>query len=278
MPDRIVRAGILTSDSVNSLSWAAECFYRRLMSVADDYGRYDGRPSILRASLYPLKLDRVSERDIETWLRQCEAAGLVTVYTVDSRQYLEILKFDQRLRALTSKWPPPPTSADIRPRMTTDAAESESDTETENTLSGGTPDRVNGKGGITGQALEVLQFLNDTTGRKFRGLDANHKPSANLELIIARLKTGVSVQDCKNVIARKHKEWAGKDDMQQYLRPETLFNKRKFEQYLGQCDTEVKKPKAEHIKCVECGEPYRFRIEGRPYCFEHYDKRMAVRQ
>ena len=133
MPDRIVRAGILTSDSVNTLNWAAECFYRRLMSVADDYGRYDGRPSILRASLYPLKLDRVSERDIETWLRQCAEAGLVTVYTVESRQYVEILKFDQRLRALTSKWPAPPSSADIRARLTTNAAEaySETDTETE---------------------------------------------------------------------------------------------------------------------------------------------------
>jgi hypothetical protein len=120
VPDRIVRAGILTSDPVNQLSWAAEVFYRRLMNAADDFGRYDGRPSILRATLYPLKLDRVSERDIETWLCQCEETGLVTVYTVEDKPYIEILKFDQRLRAKTSKWPPPQSIAVKRPRVSAD--------------------------------------------------------------------------------------------------------------------------------------------------------------
>lgn len=129
MPDRIVRVGILTSDAVNSLSWAAETFYRRLMSVVDDYGRFDGRPAVLRATLYPLKLDRVSERDVETWLRNCEETGLVTCYTADGKPYVEIQKFDQRLRAKNSKWPPPPSSADICQQVTTNATESETNTE-----------------------------------------------------------------------------------------------------------------------------------------------------
>lgn len=108
MPDRILRAGILTSDAVNQLSWAAEVFYRRLMSVVDDYGRYDGRPSILRATIYPLKLDNVSEPDVVKWIRETEEAGLVRGYVVSGKRYIEVLKFDQRLRAKVSKWPPPP--------------------------------------------------------------------------------------------------------------------------------------------------------------------------
>lgn len=138
MPDRIVRAGILTSELVNQLSWAEECFYRRLMNVVDDFGRYDGRSSILRAVLYPLKINRVSERDVATWLRRCEETGLVTVYQVESKQYLEIVKFDQRLRAKQSKWPPPPSSADRCQQPSADdrhtssnATEEESETETE---------------------------------------------------------------------------------------------------------------------------------------------------
>lgn len=123
MPDRIVRAGILTSDAVNELSWAEECFYRRLMSVADDYGRYDARPSILRASLYPLKLDRVSERDIATWLGACQKVGLVTVYTVDGKDFIEITKFDQRLRAKNSKYPHPPSSDSTCQQMSSNATE-----------------------------------------------------------------------------------------------------------------------------------------------------------
>lgn len=115
MPDRILRAGILTSDRVNELSWGGEVFYRRLMNVVDDFGCYDGRESILRASLYPLKIDRVDNSDIAKWLAECAGAGLVRVYLVDSKPYIMIENFNQRLRANVSKWPQP---ADIRGQMT----------------------------------------------------------------------------------------------------------------------------------------------------------------
>lgn len=129
MPDRVVRAGILTSESVNQLSWAAEVFYRRLINVVDDYGRYDGRAAILRAVLYPLKIDRVSDRDVETWMREVAETGLLKVYTVDGKRFLEIAKFDQRLRALKSKWPPPPSSAGECQHAHANATESETETE-----------------------------------------------------------------------------------------------------------------------------------------------------
>ncbi len=121
MPDRIVRVGILTSDAVNKLSWPAEVFYRRLFSVVDDYGRYDGRPTLLRAHLYPLKIDRVSDADVGKWLTECVTAGLVSVYQVSGQQYLEVFKFGQRVRADKSKWPSPPASADICQQSLSDA-------------------------------------------------------------------------------------------------------------------------------------------------------------
>jgi hypothetical protein len=138
MPDRIVRANILTSDLVNQLSWPAEVFYRRLMSVADDYGRFEGRISILRASLYPLKLNQVSEADIVKWKNECSEAGLISLYEVESKEYLVILKFNQRLRAAKSKYPPPadtrghPRADDSRCcQPLSNATESETETETE---------------------------------------------------------------------------------------------------------------------------------------------------
>lgn len=145
MPDRVVRQDILTSDPVNSLSWAGEVFYRRLMSLADDFGRYEARLSLLRASLYPLKLDRVSEPDIVKWMRECVEAGLIRVYTINDKEYVEILKFGQRLRAMKSRYPAPDgngghplSSADICQQLPTSAGrrrlkrnESESETESE---------------------------------------------------------------------------------------------------------------------------------------------------
>lgn len=125
MPDRIVREKILTSDTVNLLTWAGECFYRRLMSVVDDYGRFDARAAILRSQCYPLKIDKVSDADIVKWLGECSKAGLISVYQVDNKDYLEVFKFGQRLRAMKSKYPGPNegkllSSADIRWHLSAD--------------------------------------------------------------------------------------------------------------------------------------------------------------
>lgn len=109
MSDRVLRAGILKSDDVNKLSWAAEVFYRRLMSVADDFGKYEARANILRADLYPLKIDKVTIADVGKWLAECATAGLVSCYTVEGKEYLQILKFNQRLRIQRSRFPDPLT-------------------------------------------------------------------------------------------------------------------------------------------------------------------------
>ena len=105
MPNRIIRDGILSSELVNSLSWAEEIFYRRLMSVVDDHGRFHAQPKLLRAACYPLHIDKVSDSDIGKWLSACETAGLVRVYPAsDGKRYVEIVKFGQQVRS-KSKFP-----------------------------------------------------------------------------------------------------------------------------------------------------------------------------
>lgn len=85
----------------------------------------------------------------------------------------------------------------------------------------------NGKAKHTQSAIEILGFLNDRANRRFKPL------AANLDLIASRLKEGATIPDCKAVIIRKCKEWGG-TEMDQYLRPATLFNKEKFAQYSGE--------------------------------------------
>jgi hypothetical protein len=109
VPNRIVREGIITSESVNALTWAEEVFYRRLHSVVDDYGRFSANLSLLRAACYPLRLNDVSDRDVGKWLAVCATKALVTVYQVDGKRYLEVQKFGQRARAEKSRYPPPPS-------------------------------------------------------------------------------------------------------------------------------------------------------------------------
>lgn len=105
MPQRLIRDGILSSERVCSLSWTAEVFYRRLMSVVDDYGRYYANTKLVRAACYPLQIDKVSDSDIEKWLTQVVEAALVRVYPAqDGKRYLEILDFNQRVQS-KSKFP-----------------------------------------------------------------------------------------------------------------------------------------------------------------------------
>ena len=80
----------------------------------------------------------------------------------------------------------------------------------------------------TPDVLQLLQFLNEKTGRNYQPV------RANIELILARLKDGASVDDCRAVIAKKCREWATDDKMRFYLRPATLFNRTKFAQYQGE--------------------------------------------
>tara|TARA_R100000808_G_scaffold7131_2_gene21061 strand:+ start:1230 stop:1862 length:633 start_codon:yes stop_codon:yes gene_type:complete len=114
MPNRILRADILMSERVNRLSPEAENFYRRLMSVVDDYGRYHGHMTLLRSQCFPLRIDSVKEKTLEKWVKECEAAGCLRIYVgSDGKNYVEIINFGQQKRALKSKFPDPdPDAAD----------------------------------------------------------------------------------------------------------------------------------------------------------------------
>lgn len=106
MPTRLLRDGILDSERMAQLSWAEEVFYRRLMSVVDDYGRYSATPMRLRSSCYPVQLDEVTDADIGNWLRAIEKAALVMVYSgPDGKKYLQLQDFRQQVRAKSSKYP-----------------------------------------------------------------------------------------------------------------------------------------------------------------------------
>lgn len=107
MPRRLIRDGILTSDRIDSLDANAERFYYRLLLVVDDYARFSADLRILRSSVFPLK-DDIRTADIARWLAACEKAGLVRLYMVAGKEYLEIQDFRQTIRAKESKFPPPP--------------------------------------------------------------------------------------------------------------------------------------------------------------------------
>jgi len=107
MPNRIIKESICTSDTLDQLSWFEEVFFYRLIVNCDDYGRFDARPAILKARLFPLK--SVTEKQISDALYKLSTVGIVTVYEYDGRPYLQLVTWDkhQQIRAKKSKFPSP---------------------------------------------------------------------------------------------------------------------------------------------------------------------------
>lgn len=76
------------------------------------------------------------------------------------------------------------------------------------------------------EAKEIITYLNLKSGSNYRLIETN------IRLIESTLKKGYTKADCITVIDKKTEEWIG-SDMQQYLRPQTLFS-NKFDAYLNQ--------------------------------------------
>jgi uncharacterized phage protein (TIGR02220 family) len=223
MPTRLLREGILSSERVDQLDWQAEVFYRRLMSKVDDHGLYDARLSMLRSSLYPLRVDRVREADISRWMAACQKAGLIVLYEADGKPFLKMVDTNWKTRS-DPKYPLPTESSCKQEKTTVNTSTVvEVGVVDEGKALSGTPDASPRE-----EARKILEFLNTKTGRQYEPVNAN------LELIVARLREGYSSDDIRSVVAKKCREWSGDEKMAPYLRPATLFNRTKFAQYQGE--------------------------------------------
>lgn len=106
MPNRLIREGWVDSEKIDSLSSDGERFFLRLLLKADDFGRYTANSQLLKSSLFPLK-DGIRNTDMTRLLAECEKAGLVRCYEHASKRYCVIDNFQQRTRAMASKYPDP---------------------------------------------------------------------------------------------------------------------------------------------------------------------------
>ena len=91
------------------------------------------------------------------------------------------------------------------------------------------------------KVAEVVEALNETVGSHYRPTS-----NATRKHVLARLREGFTVEDCKEVIRKKSEEWGG-TDMAKYLRPETLFG-CKFEGYLNAPVDQKARDRAEKAK------------------------------
>lgn len=104
----MLKESILSSEKFNSLTWFEQSTYIRLILLADDYGRLDGRDVILKSYCYPLD-DKVTRSAISKAISHMVNVGLLQKYEVNNKPYLYFPNFGkyQRLRSKASKYPAP---------------------------------------------------------------------------------------------------------------------------------------------------------------------------
>lgn len=115
MPTRYLRPGIRDSETIDALTPLAETLFYRLLVTVDDFGRADARPAMIKAQCFPIKSSITTEQAGELLL-ELAASGLVLLFTVDGKQFLQMQKWENAPRAKESKFPSP---EDARAQMHT---------------------------------------------------------------------------------------------------------------------------------------------------------------
>lgn len=124
---RRIYSGYLTSKRVASVSMAAEAWFWRLHSIADDYGNFQGDPFLVWKSASGRR--NMTIEQAECWTQEIIAAGLAYPYYDDEEVYIHIVDFEVKQIAGTKngkkvqRWPIHPD----RPRPECELRDSEVD-------------------------------------------------------------------------------------------------------------------------------------------------------
>ena len=109
MPNRIIKESLCDSEKIAALSDFEFRLWVGLITQADDAGRGDARPAIIKGRVFPFR-ERLSIKDIDAALQELAAKGCVSLYTVDGRPYFLFPGWvkHQRIRDCKPKFPEPP--------------------------------------------------------------------------------------------------------------------------------------------------------------------------
>ena len=81
MPNRIIKESINESEGLSECSVFAQDLFKRLITYADDQGRFNADTMIMRARLYPREFSEVTEADIISALIELAGVGKLQFYT-----------------------------------------------------------------------------------------------------------------------------------------------------------------------------------------------------
>lgn len=257
---RNIKPSFFTNETLAEVEPLGRILFAGLWTIADREGRLERRPKRIKTEILPY-----DECDIAALLQQLERKGFIVRYIVGGIEYVQVLSFTKHQNphvkeaASTVPGPYEPGSSLMleqcehsastvlvpeipeRARLIPDSPLPLTDGVALQPLSGSpaktngrSHSKVNGHGkapngtSMTSAAKEILGFLNRKATKNFPDTDTN------VGIIVARFREGFTPEQVQRVVAMKIAQWNGKEDMREYLRPETLFGRKKFSQYVGE--------------------------------------------
>lgn len=109
MPTRYIKESARTSKNLSVVTDFAERLFWRLITTADDFGRFLGCPIIVKSTCFPL-LETLKSSKIEQALQELHTHNLIGLYVVGDRQYGFFINWEKhqgKPRAHGSKYPDP---------------------------------------------------------------------------------------------------------------------------------------------------------------------------
>lgn len=85
MGTRLIEAKICESRSLSETSVFAQDLYKRLITYADDYGRFNADVQIMLPRLFPREMQSISTSDIDDALTELVGVGKIAFYTSEPR-------------------------------------------------------------------------------------------------------------------------------------------------------------------------------------------------
>ena len=223
---RMMNKRIAKSDKLAALAKDRDrVVYFMLYPHLDRDGRYSADPRDIKEDCIPRL--RYSPDQIAESLRALHDVGLIAIYEVDGKQYLEASRFDDfqvglhKDREAPSEIPPNPgltPENSGKPRTPTAKVP----------LNHNIKVKVKVKENVELRSA-IISHLNEKTGKHFLTDSAG-----TVKLINSRLSEGRTLENFKHVIDIKVGQWLGDPKMDAYLRPDTLFAQSNFESYLNE--------------------------------------------
>lgn len=174
MPKRMLEESIKTSAKIDSLSWFEEVFFYRLIVSADDKGRCDGRPVVLK--IFSSDKGERHKKAVEEAIAKLVSVGLLYRYTVSGMPYLLFPTWEkhQRLRDSKGTYPEPPDDIALRQSAAT---------------CGNPPQNAASCGEMRPRREEKRREVEEEVEGSFRALTRNPRPKRRSQCVTSTAST-----------------------------------------------------------------------------------------